>query len=469
MEELKEAIEHLQEKADRYDKLIKTKGIRKAKREQYEKELVKTVADLQDLEDKLVRDTKKVSKRVPPKKKEPKKEEPKKEEPKKEPKKKEPKKKEPKKKEPKAMVPRRKAELSGVYCGARKVRKNAREGTEAECREKGQIRLYGKRQIANREGGKITAELVDQMFKVEPLPMPRPMPVMKKKLRGRALPAYLISKFISASHDKDFHDVAQYKIDRDLSHEWVKVYYNPENKQCVVVHRGSADLADAWTDVKLLFQQKNNERFKTSERVQKAAEAKYGASNVTTIGSSLGGYLAEEFGQNSKEVITVSKPTTPLDVLKGKKKGKHQHDIRTTRDPIAILQNFQKDKKDVIIPSQTFNPAREHMGDEIVQRLPGDLMIGERNEMIGGKLNKLQVRELKDLVIALRSKKRNEFPVTKKKKADLVKMVNQLQQMHGGKIDPNSLSDQLQIKLGGYIVDGVLHLLKYLDEHRRRY
>ena len=118
----------------------------------------------------------------------------------------------------------------------------------------------------------------------------------------------MISKFIKASHDKDFHDVGDFHIDKELSHEWVKVYYNSNNNQAVVVHRGSADAADAWTDVKLFFQQKNNKRFKTSEKVQKAAEKKYRAQNVTTIGSSLGAYLVEEFGQNSKEVITVSKP-----------------------------------------------------------------------------------------------------------------------------------------------------------------
>jgi len=279
-------------------------------------------------------------------------------------------------------------DLKDVYCGARKPRKDKRLGNEAECRQKGQIRLYGKHKV----GGKVTGKMVDEMFNVQPIQRP-----VRGRKKGGKLPAGMISKFIKASRDKDFYDVGDFKIDRDLSHEWVKVYHNPKNNQALVFHRGSADASDAWTDVKLLFQQKNNNRFKTSERVQKAAEKKYGAQNVTTIGSSLGGYLAEEFGQNSKEVITVSKPTTPWDVITGKKKGEKQHDIRTTLDPIATLQNFQKGDRDIVIPSQTFNPIEEHLGTKVVDRLPKDQMIGEGIFFEGQTPTTNGMREISDL------------------------------------------------------------------------
>ena len=285
-----------------------------------------------------------------------------------------------------------KEELKDIYCGAQKPRKNKKMGTEEQCRIKGQIRLYGHKKVSGKTGGKLAAGI--------------------------------IAKFIKASHDKEYHDVGDFKIDRGLSHEWVKVYHNPKNNQAVVVHRGTADTADWWTDAKLLFQQKNNNRFKTSEKVQKAAEKKYGAENVTTIGSSLGGYLAEEFGQNSKEIITVSKPTTPLDVLKRKMKGEKQHDIRTTLDPIAILQNFQKGEKDIVIPSKTLNPFDNHMGDKVSGRLPEDQMVGE------GMLKKMKVKELRQLVKDLRRQKRGrarKYPVTKTKKCDLCKMIIELQ------------------------------------------
>ena len=90
----------------------------------------------------------------------------------------------------------------------------------------------------------------------------------------------------------------------------------------------------------------------------------------------MGAYLSEEYGQNSDEVITVSKPTTPGDLLTGKKKGKDQYDIRTTCDPIAVLQNFQKGEHDIVIPSQSWNPYKEHIGDLVSGRLlPEDRLI----------------------------------------------------------------------------------------------
>ena len=40
----------------------------------------------------------------------------------------------------------------------------------------------------------------------------------------------MIKKLIVASHEEDFKDVGDYKIDRQLSHEWVRVYYNDQKK-----------------------------------------------------------------------------------------------------------------------------------------------------------------------------------------------------------------------------------------------
>ena len=314
-----------------------------------------------------------------------------------------------------------------VYCGMKqKAPKGRRFGDQTECKKQKQIRRYGKIVVSDKTGGKIKKEDIEKML-IQSLIIPK----VQKRKKGGALPAGLIKKFVAASHDKDFSDVGDYKVDRSLSKVWVKVYYNKEKNHAVVVHRGSSDKADAWTDFKLMFNQKNNKRFKTSEQVQKKAEAKYGANNVSTLGSSLGGYLAEEFGQNSKEVITVSKPATPLDVLKGKKKGKKQHDIRTTRDPIASAQNLQKGKHDIVIPSTTFNPLKEHFGDKVVGRLPEEQMIGEARKM--------KVKQLKEMIKIMRRGKARQYPLTRKKKSDLQQMVKEL---HGGGIS-DSIRDAL--------------------------
>ena len=188
--------------------------------------------------------------------------------------------------------------------------------------------MYGCQKIADKSRGNIDEKLVKELLNasVKKQPMQK-RPVIRRK--GGSLSALYIKKFIVASHEKDLKDVGDYKIDRQLSHEWVHVYYNDQKRHCIIVHRGSADAYDAFIDLQLLVQHKSNKCFKLSEQVQKKAEKKYHAKGyfITTLGSSLGVYLSEEYGQNSNEVITVSKPTTPGDVLTGKKKGKDQYDI----------------------------------------------------------------------------------------------------------------------------------------------
>ena len=275
----------LQGKIRRYEKLSNNKNQRNTKQKTYEKELLKALGEYDDLEKKINMEAKKFLKV-----------------------------KEGMEKNKKLVN-----DLKNIYCEALKPRKGQKKGTFEECKRKGQIRLYGLNEA----------------------------PTKGKK--GGKLAVSVLKKFIQELHKDGYNDVGDYKIDRQLSHEWVKVYYNSRNNQAVVVHRGSSDLADAWTDTKLFFQQKNNKCFKISEKVQKEAEQKYGAQNVTTVGSSLGGYLAEQYGGDSKEIISMSKPTTLLDVLKGKKKADNQYDIRVDRDPVGILQNFQKGPNDIVI------------------------------------------------------------------------------------------------------------------------
>ena len=245
-------------------------------------------------------------------------------------------------------------------------------------------------------------------------------PVVRRK--GGSLPANMIKKFIVASHEKDLKDVGDYKIDRQLSHGWVHVYYNDQKKHCVIVHRGTC----------------------TTQRFLNKCKRKLRRNTKVILlqhwAVVLGAYLSEEYGQNSDEVITVSKPTTPGDLLTGRKKGKDQYDIRSTRDPIAVLQNLQKGEHDIVIPSKTWNPYTEHIGDLVSgQLLPEDQVIG--NEMTGQgfaeMLSKMRLQQLKQLLKLLRGMKRGrarQYPITRKKKKELLDMILELSDdMWGGK------------------------------------
>ena len=128
----------------------------------------------------------------------------------------------------------------------------------------------------------------------------------------------------------------------------------------------------------------------------------------------------------------MSKPTTPIDLLMGKKKGKDQYDIRTMRDPIAVLQNFQKGKNDIVIPSKSWNPYKEHIRDLVSGRLlPENQLVGK--EMTGQgfaeMLSRMRLNELKHLLKLLRGMKRGrarQYPITRKKKKELIEMILEL-------------------------------------------
>jgi len=165
--------------------------------------------------------------------------------------------------------------------------------------------------------------------------------------------------FINASYSKG-KDYKNWKLDHSLSDASVQVYFNGQD--AVVVHRGSQDAQDwkenALTAIGLKSGQK---RLEHSRKIQKKAEAKYGAKNVITIGHSKGAYHAEEVGQNSREIYTLNKPVTPYDLLY-KKVPSHQTDIRSGLDPVSILRPLQRGNEHENILSRTLNPLTEHLG-----------------------------------------------------------------------------------------------------------
>jgi hypothetical protein len=74
---------------------------------------------------------------------------------------------------------------------------------------------------------------------------------------------------------------------------------------------------------------------------------KYPDKSIDMIGHSLGAAVAEDLGNDPrvKNVITLNKPTTPYDLIKKSKINDRQYVIRTTKDLVSMLQQFQKDKE----------------------------------------------------------------------------------------------------------------------------
>jgi len=182
--------------------------------------------------------------------------------------------------------------------------------------------------------------------------------------------------FLNYSYSKSLKDINDYKVDKSLSGKRVQVYHNNQNNKTVVVHRGTDSIQDWGTNISMSLGHKGK-RFNHAKKIQKQAEEKYGNNNIITLGHSQGAKWAEMLGNknNNNEVITLNKPTLPLDLIQGKKVNINQTDIKTSRDPVSILRGLQKGKKAKVIKSKSFNLLTEH-NVNVLDRL-------DKNEMLG--------------------------------------------------------------------------------------
>jgi hypothetical protein len=206
------------------------------------------------------------------------------------------------------------------------------------------------------------------------------------KAYGVGLKAGTLRDLLESSYSGQ--DVDGFIIDNELSSDFAKVYYNPTTDKAVVAHRGTSGASD-WANNAVFGvggkdAYRYTERYKASEASQIGARDKYGKENITTIGHSQGGLLAELFGDQGRETITVNKATRPQQSLFGLgKKGKNQYDVRSTGDAVSYFRNpyKKKNRRDVDIKAKTMDPLVEHSYD-ILNRIDPETVIGDK--VIGG-------------------------------------------------------------------------------------
>lgn len=193
---------------------------------------------------------------------------------------------------------------------------------------------------------------------------------------GKGLPAGDIQKLLKNSYQiPPAETVGDFVLDKSLSGRRVQVYKNRNTPQAVVVHRGTQGAKDWATD---LFYATGGDttktnRFKHAADIQKKAESKYGAKNITTLGHSLGAKISSTVGQNSKEIINLNKAVSPLDAVQ--KTSDKEINIRTSGDPVSALLPIKNNQRTITIPSKTYNPLTEHSTDTL-NRLPENQIIG---------------------------------------------------------------------------------------------
>ena len=116
----------------------------------------------------------------------------------------------------------------------------------------------------------------------------------KEFARDLILAGYQKHKLIEEQQILNKHELEH---DFELSQPKSRVYKHKNKSKAYVVYPGTKDLNDVVTDTVLLVgTHKYTPRFKEAKRVAKKVNRKYGYDNVTAIGHSLGGSLAEESG-----------------------------------------------------------------------------------------------------------------------------------------------------------------------------
>ena len=196
---------------------------------------------------------------------------------------------------------------------------------------------------------------------------------------GGAVSGKEVKKFVSASYEKgkgDTKKIGNYKLDKSLSSNKVKVYANPEGK-AIIANRGTTGTASDWSN-NLIYgtlgadAYKKTDRYKQAKKTQKAVLDKYGKENTTNIAHSQSGIIAREL--NKEGLVNKSIMVNPAS--KGEKVKKNEQVIKSSLDPVSVLVPTSKQKGKVnVIKAKSFNPLAQHSAD-IIRKKDASKMFG---------------------------------------------------------------------------------------------
>lgn len=180
-----------------------------------------------------------------------------------------------------------------------------------------------------------------------------------------------IKKLLDAGYERN--NVEGYEKDKKLSTRNVSVFNDKNSDKTYVVHRGTSNAADWFTDFQAMLGYEGGRRFKQSQKIQDKAEKVYIGRKIVTIGHSLGGRLAEKSAHKNDEVYTFNKFSTPQAIISSYNHpvdNHHQVDIRTQNDLASLPSTLFEDRKDhfVTLKSSTVNPIAAHSTNQLDAR-----------------------------------------------------------------------------------------------------
>ena len=134
---------------------------------------------------------------------------------------------------------------------------------------------------------------------------------------------------------KNFYKDKGYYLDKKLSNDNQQVLYNPTTKKLLYNIAGTHNLKDWGTDAYLLAGKlKDTNRYKEADKNLQQAKQKYGVSNATITGHSLGGAIGNYIAKNNDKAYLLDEGATFGQ--KQRNNDNHQH-FRTRGDLVSAL------------------------------------------------------------------------------------------------------------------------------------
>ena len=192
-----------------------------------------------------------------------------------------------------------------------------------------------------------------------------------RKIKGSGLKANTLKSMIKSTYD------------RTNIEGWNKVMDSPEvsafehpSGQVVIALRGTEGTAKDWSNNAVYgvggeMAYKMTPRYKRAKERVAELEKKYNPEDITLVGHSQSGLIAELLPSKAREIITLNKATRPQDFLFRRRK-KNQYDIRSRFDPVSF---FPLQKSNYTIDGVSLNPLAQHSPEV----LEGDKVYGDGN------------------------------------------------------------------------------------------
>ena len=157
-----------------------------------------------------------------------------------------------------------------------------------------------------------------------------------RKIKGSGLKANTLKSMIKSTYD------------RSEVEGWQKIMDTPEvtgfkhpSGQVVVALRGTEGTLVDWQNNAVYgvggeLAYKMTPRYKRAKERVAELERKYNPEDITLIGHSQSGLIAELLPSKAREIITLNKASRPQDAL-FRKRRKNQYDIRSRFDPVSFF------------------------------------------------------------------------------------------------------------------------------------